>query len=95
LGTEISMVWKMDDEVEVGRLAQALKLVKDLKALSELEEKITQLNKELSTLEAKLAKDKEEESQLQLSINNLTYRQNELSQANQRELQTATVAEAL
>jgi len=85
----------MDDEVEVGRLAQALKLVKDLRALSELEEKITQLNKELTTLEAKLMKEKEEESQLQLSINTLTYKRNELRDDNRREVQAATVAEAL
>ena len=95
MGTEISTVWKMDDEVEVGRLAQALKLVKDLRALSELEEKITQLNKELTTLEAKLMKEKEEESQLQLSINTLTYKRNELRDDNRREVQAATVAEAL
>jgi len=78
LGTEISMVWKMENEDEVARLAQALKLIKDIKALGELEDKITRLNKEIIALETKLAEGKVESYQLQKSINDLTCRRNQL-----------------
>jgi len=78
LGNEISLVWKMDDEAELARLAQALKLVKDLKSLGELEEKLVQMNKDAGAIQAKIAKEKEEESELHISIDNLLVRQNDL-----------------
>lgn len=78
MGTEISMVWKMDNEEEVARLAQALKLVKDIKALSELEDKITRINKEVAVLEAKLTSGKAEDNRLQESIGDLTSRRNQM-----------------
>ena len=78
MGNEISLVWKMDDEAELARLAQALKLVKDLKSLGELEEKLVQMNKDAAAIQAKIAKEKEEESELHISIDNLLVRQNDL-----------------
>jgi cell division septum initiation protein DivIVA len=88
------MVWKMDNEDEVARLAQALKLIKDIKALSELEDKVTRLNKEVAELETKIAEGKMADNQLRESINELTCRRNELRQSTETQSESCPASAA-